>query len=54
MSEHLKQFLHEQGVFISKIIPYNPQGNGQCEMYNGIICKTIVSVAANHRCLVDH
>ncbi|KAL7648500.1 UNVERIFIED_CONTAM: hypothetical protein RMT77_000406 [Armadillidium vulgare] len=41
MSQELKQFLHGFGVATSRTTPYNPQGNGQCERYNGIIWKTI-------------
>ena len=41
MSIELKEFLTRHGIATSKTTPYNPQGNGQCERYNGIIWKTI-------------
>ena len=40
MSIALKQWLCEKGIATSRKIPYNPQGNGQTEQYNGIIYKT--------------
>ena len=41
MSNEFKHFLTQHGIATSKTTPYNPQGNGQCERYNGIIWKTI-------------
>lgn len=41
MSLELKQFLNSHGISTSRTSRYNPQGNGQCERYNGIIWKTI-------------
>lgn len=41
MSEELKQFLQKRGIATSRTTPYNPQGNGQVERYNGIIWRTI-------------
>lgn len=41
MSEELKSFLHSHNVATSRTTPYNPEGNGQIERYNGIIWKTI-------------
>ena len=42
MSYELKQFLHDKGIVTSRTTPFNPQGNGQCERYNGIIWKTVM------------
>jgi hypothetical protein len=41
MSEDVQDFLHKKGIATSRTTPYNPQGNGQAERYNGIIMKTI-------------
>ncbi|XP_059045822.1 uncharacterized protein LOC131841533 [Achroia grisella] len=41
VSSELKEFLCSLGVATSYSSPYNPQGNGQTERYNGIIWKTI-------------
>ena len=48
MSSELKEFLTSRGVAVSRTTPYNPQGNGQCERYNGIIWKSI-TLALNSR-----
>lgn len=41
ISKELKNFLTNHGIATSRTTPYNPQGNGQIERYNGIIWKTI-------------
>ena len=41
MSNEFKQWLREKGIATSRTTPYNPQGNGQTERYNGIIYKTV-------------
>lgn len=41
MAQELKEYLTRIGVATSRTTPYNPQGNGQVERYNGIIWKTI-------------
>ena len=41
MSAYLKEFLTKNGVATCKTSSYNPQGNGQCERFNGTIWKTV-------------
>ena len=41
MSAELKRFLHEKGVATSRTTPYNPEGNGQVERFNGTLWRAI-------------
>ena len=41
MSKELKDWLHSKGIATSRTTPYNPEGNGQTERYNGIVMKAI-------------
>ena len=41
MSKELKDFLLKKNVATSRTTSYNPQGNGQCEKYNGTIWKAV-------------
>ena len=41
MSKELKSYLNSLGIATSRTTPYNPQGNGQVERYNGIIWKAV-------------
>jgi len=38
----LKEWLHSQGICTSRTTSFNPQGNGQCEKYNGTLWKAIM------------
>ena len=49
MSKELKDWLHSKGIATSRTTPYNPQGNGQVERYNGIIWKTICLALKTHK-----
>ena len=48
MPSELKQFQQSRGVACSRTTPYNPEGNGQVERYNGVIWKA-VSLALKSR-----
>ena len=46
-------FLHERGLAVSRTSPYNPQRNGLCQRYNGIIWKTVQLALANRKMLIS-
>ena len=54
MSTDLKNFLHSRGIATRRATPYNPEGNGQCECYNGTIGKTITLALKNHKQPTTH
>jgi len=41
LSKDLTLYLHAQGIATSSTTPYNPEGNGLVERYNGILWKTM-------------
>ena len=47
-SKHLRQFLQERSVAVSRKTSYKPQGNGQCGRYSSLNWKTIQLVASTH------
>ena len=49
MSKELKEFLTSLGTATSHSTPYNPQGNGQVERYNGIIWKHVQLALASQK-----
>ena len=40
-SKQLKEYLLQKGVATSHTTPYHPEGNSQCERYNGIIWRSV-------------
>ena len=49
ISKSMKYYLNTMGINSSNTTPYHPQGNGQCERYNGIIWKTVRLYAHSHK-----
>ena len=42
MSSEIREYFLKKNIASSRTTPYNPQGNGQVERYNGIIWKAIM------------
>ena len=53
MSRKLKDYLLQKGVACSRTTPYHPQGNAQCERYNGIIWKAVRCALKTRQLPVD-
>lgn len=49
MSAEVKSFLHGHRISTTRTTPYNPQGNGQCKKYNGILWKAITLALKTQR-----
>lgn len=54
VSEELKLYFQSKGIATSRTTPYNPQGNGQIERYNGIIWQTILLALKTKNLKVEH
>ena len=46
LSKEVREYLTNLGIATNRTTPYHPQGNGQCERYNGIIWKHTLLVLA--------
>ena len=44
----MKKYLNDIGTNLSTTTPYHPQGNGQCERFNGTIWKTVRLLLHSH------
>ena len=53
MSKQLKGYLLSKGIASSRTTPYHPQGNSQCERYNGVIWKAIQCMLKSQKLGVD-
>ena len=42
MSSEVRNYLATLGIAQTRTTPYHPQGNGQCERYNGVLWKSIL------------
>jgi len=48
-SDELMTFFGKWGIHKSRTSPYNPQGNGQCERYNGVLWRSIECILEEQR-----
>ena len=54
MSTELRNFLHQKGIATIRTTPYNPQGNGQSERYNGTVWRAITLALKTKRLPTSH
>ena len=50
----MKTWLQSHGVATSRTTSYNPQGNGQCEKYNGTIWKAVQAALKSRNLPLTH
>ena len=53
VSRKMKEYLNSMGINSSTATIYHPQGNGQCERFNGIVWKTVRLYAHSHMKIND-
>ena len=53
-SYELKSWLSSRGVATSRTTSNNPRGNGQCEKYNGVICKAVLAALKSKKLPTSH
>ena len=54
MSDDLKSFLTARSIATSRTTSYNPQGNGQCERFNGTLWKAVEAACESRGIDIKH
>ena len=54
LSQELKAFLLQHNIASSRTTPYNPEGNGLVEKYNGTVWKAVTLALKSRKLLTSH